>query len=148
VAAIVHSVEISRRPEDVFAYVTDVRHWSDWQEGLVSARREGEGPMAVGSRAAMTRRIGGRERIVTTEMTDYSPPRAYGFRGIDGPIRPIGKGTVEPVGDGTRSRLTFELEFEGHGWGKLLLPLVRRQARRDVPQGHDNLRRHLERGAV
>jgi ribosome-associated toxin RatA of RatAB toxin-antitoxin module len=148
VAAIVHSVEISRPPGDVFAFVTDVPRFTDWQEGLVSARRDGDGPMTVGSRAAMTRRIGGRERTVTTQVTEHNPPRDYAFRGIDGPIRPSGKGTVEPVGDGTRSRVTFELDFEGHGLGKLLLPIVRRRARRDLPKSHQNLKRQLERGAA
>jgi hypothetical protein len=81
---------------------------------------------------------------MTTELTDYSPPRSYAFRGIDGPIRPIGKGTVEPLADGARSRVTFELDFEGHGFGKLLLPFVRKQARKELPQNHENLKQRLE----
>ena len=32
VAPIVHRVEISRSPEDVFAYVTDPSHSTEWQE--------------------------------------------------------------------------------------------------------------------
>jgi hypothetical protein len=114
----------------------------------VSARREGDAPTEVGSRVVMTRRIPGRELTVTTEVTDYSPPRRYAFRGIDGPIRMIGRGTVDPVDDGARSRVTFELDFEGHGWGKLLRPLARWQARRDVPKNFENLKRQLESGAV
>jgi carbon monoxide dehydrogenase subunit G len=142
--AIVHSVEISRNPEDVFAALIDLPRFSEWQEGVVSAHREDDGPMKVGSKAKVTRLVGGRERTMTTELTDYSPPRSYAFRGIDGPIRPIGKGTVEPLADGARSRVTFELDFEGHGFGKLLLPFVRKQARKELPQNHENLKQRLE----
>jgi polyketide cyclase/dehydrase/lipid transport protein len=145
VAPIVHSVEISRRPEDVFAELSDVPRFSEWQEGLISARVEGDGPIGPGSRVKMTRRVvGGREQTMTSEMTELSPPRSFAFRGIDGPIRATGKGTVEPIGDGDRSRFTFELDFEGHGLGKLLLPLVRRQARKELPMSHQNLKRRLE----
>jgi len=146
-AKVVHSVEISRSPEDVFATLCDLSHFSEWQEGVVSARPEDDGPLKVGSRAKMTRLVGGRERTMTTEMTEYSPPRGYAFRGIDGPIRPIGKGTVEPLADGARSRVTFELDFEGHGFGKALVPLVRKQARKQLPRNHENLRARLESGA-
>jgi uncharacterized protein YndB with AHSA1/START domain len=144
VAPIVHSVEIARSPEEVFAYVTDLPRFSEWQEGVVQARVEGEGPLRAGSRTTMTRKVGGREQTMTAEMTDYSPPQTFAFRGIEGPIRPSGKGRIEPVGDG-RSRFTFELDFEGRGFGKLLLPLVRRQAKKELPQSHQNLKERLER---
>ncbi len=31
-APIVHSVDISRKPEDVFAYLTDLGRFTEWQE--------------------------------------------------------------------------------------------------------------------
>lgn len=143
-APIVHSVEISRSPEDVFAYLTDYSHATEWQEGLVSANVEGQGPFGVGSRVKMARRIGRGERTMTTEVTEHDPPRNFGFRGIDGPVRPIGKGTVEPVGEG-RSRFTAELDFEGHGIGKVLVPLVvRRQASGDMAKSQERLKARLE----
>jgi hypothetical protein len=48
-AAIVESIDISRRPEDVFWYATDASHFPEWQESVVSASREGDAPLAVGS---------------------------------------------------------------------------------------------------
>ena len=35
-AAIVESIDISRRPEDVFSYVTDPSHFPEWQDSVVS----------------------------------------------------------------------------------------------------------------
>jgi uncharacterized protein YndB with AHSA1/START domain len=148
VAPIVESIEISRSPEDVFAYLTDFSHATEWQEGLISASVEGEGPVAVGSRVRMTRRVGNSEREMTSEVTEHNPPRSFAFQGIDGPVRAKGRGTIEPVGDGTSSLYTFELDFEGHGIGKLLVPLVvRRQARSDVVKSQANLKERLETGA-
>ena len=148
-APIVSSVEIARRPEDVFAYTIDPSRLAEWQESLVSARAEGGGPPAVGSKVLTIRRIGRGERTMTMEMTEVSPPRHWAVRGIDGPIRGIVKGTIEPLDDGARSRVTIELDFEGHGIGKLLVPLVvRRQAKAEMPRNAQNLKERLEAGAA
>jgi uncharacterized protein YndB with AHSA1/START domain len=148
-APIVSSVEIARSPEDVFAYMTALEHQAEWQEGVVSMRTEGGAPQAVGTRVAMTRRVGRRERTMTSELTEWSPPRSFAFRGIDGPVRARGRGTVDPIGDGDRSRVSLELDFEGHGIGKLLVPLVvRRQAAKELPKNHENLKQRLESGTA
>jgi uncharacterized protein YndB with AHSA1/START domain len=148
-APMVSSIEIDRRPEDVFAYVTDPSRLSEWQESLVSARAEGAGPPAVGSKAITTRRIGRGERTMTMEITELSSPRSWAVRGIDGPVRGIVNGSIEPLDDGARSRVTIELDFEGHGLGKLLVPLVvRRQAKDELPRNSQNLKERLEGGAA
>ena len=143
-APIVTSIEIARRPEEVFAYVTDPSKLPEWQESLISSSTEEGGPPAVGSRVTQTRRVGRGERTMTLEITEIAPPRGWAVRGIDGPVRGMVKGTVEPV-DGEGSRVTIELEFEGQGIGKLLVPLVvRRQARAEMPTNMQNLKERLE----
>src|SRR6266511_4262283 len=59
---------------------------------------------------------------MTQEITELSPPRSWAVHGVDGPIRPRANVTVEPLGDGAGSRVTFALDFEGHGIGKPLVP--------------------------
>lgn len=139
-APIVHSVEISRSPEVVSSALVDVARFHEWQESLVSARVLGEGPLGRGSRVSNLRRLGPITLSMDNEITDYDPPRSYAFRGLDGPVRVTGRGTLEPVGDGDRTRFTLELEFEGHGSGKLLLPLVRLQARRELAASNVKLK--------
>jgi uncharacterized protein YndB with AHSA1/START domain len=147
-AAIVSSIEITRPPEEVFAYLMDPAHLPEWQESLVSARAEGGAPPVVGSKLITTRKVGRSERTMTMEMTSLNPPKSWAARGIDGPIRGIVKGTVEPLDAGARSRVTIELDFEGHGLGKLLVPLVvRRQAQSEMPRDVRNLKERLESGA-
>lgn len=142
------SVEISRRPEDVFAYLDDLDRHDEWQEQLVGSHVEQSGPTKVGTRATDTRRMGKRERKMTYEITEHDPPRSFAFRGIDGPIRANGRGTVESLDGGARARVTIELEFEGHGFGKLMVPLVKRMAQKQIPQDHVRLKERLESGAA
>ena len=145
-APIVNSIEISRRPEDVFEYVTDPTRLEDWQESVVSARAEG--PVGVGCRVVVRRKVGRMERSMTAEMAELSPPRSWRIRGLDGPIRGDVDGTIEPLDDGDRSRATIVLDLKGHGIGKVLLPLfVRRQAETEMPRNLENLKHNLESGS-
>lgn len=147
-AEIVESIDISRRPGDVFAYAADFSHFPEWQGGVVSARREGDGPLAVGSRAIVTRRAGRRELARTEEITELNPPRTWAVHGGGGPLLAIAKVTIEPLDAGQRSRVTMALDFKAHGIGRLLLPLVvRRQARKQLPKNQQRLKEVLERGA-
>ena len=146
-APIVSSVEISRRPADVFAYVTDPSHLPEWQESVVGVETADSVPAGGGSRTVVTRRVGPREMKMTAEIT-VDPPRSWSVRGVDGPVRGNVKGTVEPLDGGARSRVTIELDFEGHGLGKLLVPLiVRRQAQKELPKNAQHLKERLESGA-
>jgi uncharacterized protein YndB with AHSA1/START domain len=147
-ASIVTSAEIAQPPDDVFRYVTDPSRLAEWQESVVSSRSQESGPPRVGTRVVQTRRMGRREQTMTSEITEIDPPTSWAVRGVDGPVRGMVKGTVEPLDDGARSRVTIELDFEGHGVGKLLVPLVvRRQAQRQMPTNMEKLKERLESGA-
>src|SRR5438105_4132781 len=41
---ITSSIEIARRPEEVFAYLDELDKHGEWQEAIVSVRKETEGP--------------------------------------------------------------------------------------------------------
>src|SRR5256714_10721099 len=98
---ITETIEIDRRPEDVFAYLDQLDRHGEWQEAIVSTRLETEGPTRVGTRATVRRRVPGGTREFTYEITEHDPPRRSSFRGITGPVRPVGTITVEPLGDGS-----------------------------------------------
>jgi uncharacterized protein YndB with AHSA1/START domain len=145
-ASIIHSIEIARSPQDVFAYLDQVERHAEWQDQLVSAKADTDGPTRVGTRVTETRKVPGGNREMTYEVTAHDPPRTSSFRGVDGPVRSVGTVTVEPAGEGG-SRVTIDLAFEGHGIGKLLLPMVRRDARKAVPENQAKLKQRLEAGA-
>jgi carbon monoxide dehydrogenase subunit G len=139
------TVEIDRRPDEVFAYVTDPARFAAWQSGVVDGHVETSGSMTVGDRCFMTRRIGFSERVSTSEVTHVDPPRTWGVRGLDGPIRATVDVTVEGLDEGRRSRVSIDVDFEGHGIGKLVVPLVvRPQAAREMPANLQRLKQQLE----
>ena len=144
-APLVSTIEIARPPGEVFAYVTDPSRFGEWQRDVVAVRHQDGRPGQVGSRFITTRRIGGSERSMTQEVTESSAPRRWAARAVDGPVRPNATVAVEPLG-GSGSRVTFSLDFEGHGIGRPLLPVVRRQARRAAPVSYRALKALLERG--
>ena len=141
---IVASAEVERPATEAFAYATDPTRFSEWQKGVVDGRMDHGGPPAVGARCLTTRRIGGANRQSTSELAHIDPPRTWGVRGIDGPIRAAVDVTVEPMTD-TRSRVTIAVDFTGHGIGKVLVPLVvRREARKEMPANLAALKHRLE----
>jgi len=142
--AINETIEIGRPPHEVFAYVSDMARHPEWQEKLVDAAVETEGPTRVGTRVKQTRRVGGGTRTFTLEVTEHDPPNLLAFRGIDGPVRPQGRITFEPLDGGERTRYSAELDFEGHGPGLLLAPLVRRDARKQLPASLQQLKQKLQ----
>ena len=90
------------------------------------------------------RRIGGVKRTVTSELTRLDPPRAWGVRGVDGPIRATVDLELTPLTE-TRSRLTITVDFSGHGIGRAMVPLlVRPQAVKEMPGNVARLKQHLE----
>jgi len=147
---IVTSAEIDRPAAEVFAYATDPTRFSEWQKGVVNGHMDGPASdaqtPAVGAKCVTTRRIGGANRPSTSELVHIDPPRTWGVRGTDGPIRAAVDVLVEPVA-ASRSRLTISVDFTGHGIGKILVPvMVRREARKEMPANMAALKQRMEAG--
>jgi uncharacterized protein YndB with AHSA1/START domain len=144
-APLISMIDIARPQDEVFSYVTDPTRFAEWQTGVMAGTMEGGKTPAVGSKCMTTRRIGGTEREATSEVTKFDPPTSWAVHGIDGPIRAIVNVTVVPLDGSAQSRVTIELDFEGHGIGNLLVPLVvRRQARGEMPANCRRLKQCIE----
>jgi carbon monoxide dehydrogenase subunit G len=143
-APIVHDIEISRPPDEVFAYVTDPARFAEWQPDVVSARIEPEGPPAVGARIVTTRRVARTEFTQLQEITEVASPLSWAARGLHGPIRAHARITVDRLREGAACRVTFALDFEGPGIGKLFMPQIRRIATKQAPRSYQNLKERLE----
>ncbi|MFI9154711.1 SRPBCC family protein [Streptomyces sp. NPDC053367] len=145
-SAIRESIDIDCPPEDAYAYLTDPAHLPEWQLSAVAAEPLEAGPLHPGSRVRVTRRVGTRQIPVTLEFDALDPPHSWELHGVEGPVRPRTHGEIEPLDDGRRSRVTIEVDFEGHGLGKALVPLVvRPQARKELPRDEALLKQRLER---
>jgi uncharacterized membrane protein len=139
-------IEINRPPEVVFDYIAQLDRHGEWQPAIVSARKEPPGPTRLGTRNIETRRVPGGPREFVSEITQYDPPRILSFQGVDGPVRPRGTVNVDPIGDGSRSRVTLKLDFVGRGFGRLFAIFAEWQARNSVPHDQARLKEILEKG--
>jgi hypothetical protein len=126
-APLISTIEVARPPHEVYAYVTDPMRFMQWQRDVVGVRMLDE------SRFATTRRIAGVEHTTIQRVTRDEPPHRWACEGVESPIRPHATITVEPVSDGTGSRVTFTLDFEADALGVTLMPLIRRQAEKKAP---------------
>jgi carbon monoxide dehydrogenase subunit G len=138
------SIVIDRPADDVFAYITDPTQFHQWQQGVVSGAMVEPGTPTVGSHCTMARRIGGVNRPSASVVTKMNPPTSWAVHGIDGPVRALIDVTVQALDD-ARSSVSIDVDFEGHGIGKLLVPLVvRRQAAKEMPANVARLKDRLE----
>ncbi|MFD7557253.1 MULTISPECIES: SRPBCC family protein [unclassified Streptomyces] len=148
-SAISNTIDISRSPDEVFAYVTDPTHLPEWQDSAVSAVPMGDLPVHVGSQVVVTRKVGKRRIPTKMEFTELDRPRSWHLHGIEGPVRPEIQGTIEPLDGGARSRVTLSVDFEGHGLGRALVPLaVKPMVRKEMPRSEEKLKHLLEHTAA
>ena len=147
-AATVESIEISRRPEDVFTYVLEPLYYPQWDDSVVSAQREDPSPLTVGSKTTVLHLMGPWKVLTTEEVVEFNPPRQFTNRGVSGPLAGVARCTIEPLNGGRRSLLTIALEIDARGPGKLLLPLARLRARRAIPKQLKKLKEILDGGDV
>jgi len=79
-----------------------------------------EGPAAVGRRVhQVIKGPGGLSVPAHVEVTGYEPMTRYAFRGIAGPVRPVGEFLFS--GQGERTTVSFSLSVELTGIKKLLM---------------------------
>lgn len=143
-SSITGSIRIRRTPEDVFGYIADPTRRPEWQDSVQRIDIEHQTPEGRGTRVKETRRVQGRSMTASWEVTDYEPDHRYGFRGVDGPVRPIVTMTLVPCEGGTQTQVEIEIDFETSGIGRLFGVLARRSARQEVPADGQHLKQRLE----
>lgn len=138
------TIDVDRSAEEVFAYATDPARFHEWQQGVIDGCFDDPEAPTVGTLCRTTRPIGGANRASVSVITRSEPPHTWGVRGTDGPIRATVDVTVEELSE-SKACLTIGVDFEGHGIGKALVPLVvRGQARKEMPGNLAALKKRLE----
>jgi len=128
-----YSVTIDRPARDVFDYLADGTHNSEWRSGVLDIQRT----TAITGEGAAYRQVlagpGGRRIDGDYRITVFNPPRRLGFQVTAGPARPAG---VFELTDGTdrATVVRFALDLRPAGFMKLMTPMIARQMRREVAQ--------------
>jgi len=134
---------IDRSPEEVFDYVTDPDKLATWQTNTVSAVRQDEGPMRLGSRLAEVHSgPGGKEFESVVEVVEYERGRAFALKVVEGDLPVDLQVTFEAAGSGTVMR------FRGHGHAtgamRLAQPVLQRVLKRQFTGQCNTLRQVME----
>jgi uncharacterized membrane protein len=123
------SVVIRRPIGEVFAYVADLRHSARWQAGLSEVRKVTEGPMGLGTRFTVVRKLLGRKLELSSEFVGYEPNTMVTFR-FSGSMPGEGSYLFESTPEGTR--VTSTVEMQPRGISRLAKPLIAASLRRQM----------------
>jgi carbon monoxide dehydrogenase subunit G len=127
------TIEIERPPDEVFAFMTDVSHVSEWQAGVKTAERHD-------GRIEEARSLFGRELHTTLEIVEEEPPRVFTLRALNSPVPFTVRHELEPAdGGGTRLTVTADGEVPGFAAG-----LLARRAEKQFRKDFERLKQILE----
>jgi uncharacterized protein YndB with AHSA1/START domain len=136
------SVRIDRPAENVWDYFTDVGNDPDWNPQAISVRKTTEGPLGVGSRFHVVRKMPG---PMDLEYTEYARPLRWSLRGVGRGMTFTYSAALTPSGSSTE--LTSRMQLEPKGVFKLLSPVMRSVTAKQLSEVHLALKRKLESNA-
>jgi uncharacterized protein YndB with AHSA1/START domain len=141
------TVQISRPPEEVFAFVADARNRPLWDESVATEELTSPEPIGVGSTVRTGLRSMGRDYILTWEITEHEPPSRQTIESTSGPFPTTLAYRLSPRDGGTL--VEFSVTGRPTGMLRLLQPLIARNTqKRNLERGFPRLKRLLETGTA
>jgi carbon monoxide dehydrogenase subunit G len=121
---------IDRPIEEVFAFVADGENDPKFSPRVLEIRKTTDGPSEVGTVYASTVKDAGMKTQREFKLTDFEAPTRIRWTELSKNMITVSEGGYDLAREGEGTRLTVHNEFEGHGFGKLILPLALRSARK------------------
>ena len=136
------SININRKVEEVFAYVTDVANLDKWDRQAGQSEQTSEGPVGLGTTYRGSYEVLGKTMDWTSEITEYEPNRKVVQEISMGPTKMTMGWLLEPVGGGTG----FTISSEGYlgGLAKLAGPVLERTMKEQTEGNLARLKALLE----
>jgi carbon monoxide dehydrogenase subunit G len=124
---------INKPIEEVFAFLADGTNDPKFSPRVQEIRKATDGPVGVGTVFVSTVKDAGMKSNREFELIEVEQPTKIRWRerSKNAITVPTGGYDLESAGDGA-TRVTIFNEFEGHGFGKALLPLATRAAKKDA----------------
>jgi carbon monoxide dehydrogenase subunit G len=104
-----HSVTIDRPLEEVWDFVSDPANNPQWQSGVIQSDQSPIGPIGVGTRVRIVRRLMGQRMELVLETTEFAPYEKFAFKSLSGPLDVSGFLAVAATDTGT------EVTYRGTG---------------------------------
>jgi uncharacterized membrane protein len=137
------SVEIDRPLEEVFEYVSDVGNYPEWMAHVLEVRKGTPGPPQQGDSFMVAIKSLGRRFETPYERTSYDAGRRYTDQAVGGPIPDQRWHSAFQEVPG-RTRFTRAVEVESSGLLKLLEPLQKLAAGRQLKKDLQTLKNVVE----
>jgi hypothetical protein len=115
------TIDIARPATEVFDFVMEVPHDSQWRSGVVEAAFTSDGSLGIGTKGFDRVEANGREMVSTWTVFEYDPGVLARWTLDSGPIRGTGGYICEQVGDGTK--FTLEAIIKPTGWYRVMGPI-------------------------
>jgi hypothetical protein len=131
-AVLQNGVDLARRAEEVFDYLSDLRNEKEWNPKMQLVEAVTDGPLRAGSKF---RAKWQGSPVAIVEYITYDRPKAWSATAPSKSLTIDFYGTVTPTETG--SRLDVRMTVIPHGPLRLLLPLLRRRMQQ---QELDNMR--------
>ena len=128
------SAEIDRPIDEVFAFVADGTNDPKFSPRVQEIRKVTDGPVGVGTIFESSVKDAGLKSNRRFELTQFEAPMKIRWteRSKNMITVPDGGYDLEAI-DAGKTRLTIHNNFEGHGFGKLLLRFALKAAIKDAP---------------
>jgi hypothetical protein len=128
------SAIIDRPINDVFAFLGAGTNDPKFSPRVQQIQQTTDGPVAVGTVFESTVKDAGMTSTRRFELTTFEPPTKirWAERSKNMITVPAGGYDLEAVSD-AQTKVTIHNQLEGHGFGKLILPLALRAAIKDAP---------------
>jgi carbon monoxide dehydrogenase subunit G len=138
------SAVIDRPPEQVFDFLADGTNDPKFSPRVLEIEKTTDGPTGIGTIYRSTVKDAGVKTEREFEITEFERPSKirWSERSQNMITVPNGGYDLEPAGSGTR--VTIFNEFEGHGFGKAVLPLALRSARKGADDFAAAIKRAVE----
>ena len=118
-ARIETSVVIARPPQEVFAYLTDLRNAKEWSTELVDVMYDGE--LAEGTTGSDTRKMGRKEIVMPWRVTSFDSPNRLVIA-YERPFPMTAEFSFQAREGGTR--VTCATQLRPRGFWRLLAPVL------------------------
>jgi uncharacterized protein YndB with AHSA1/START domain len=129
------STTIDLPVEEVWRFISDWNNFDKWfvlQAGE-EIKKTSDGPIALGSTIQLKGRFLGQNMVVETRVSEFEPNRKIGIEYLSGSFRGSKKTyTMEPDGEGQKTKLTHISEGEFQGLWKILGFVLRPEAQRGL----------------
>jgi uncharacterized protein YndB with AHSA1/START domain len=124
---------INKPIEQVFQFLAAGTNDQKFSPRVQEIEKTTEGPVGVGTRFKSTVKDAGMKSSREFEYTEFEQPSKIRWteRSKNAITVPSGGYDLEPAGEGA-TKMTIHNEFEGHGFGKVILPLAARAAKKDA----------------